>query len=166
MGRGQGARGRAYYLERAERGKGCARFKRSQAASAAKGRRFVWGCRRPFSATTAGQVLSLPAPERSAPPSNDSEAWWSWIPEIVIEIVSPGSEQRDYDEKREEYLRFGVQEYWVVDAVRREVLILRRRGGRWAERVLRPPDVWRSRLLPGFEFACAPVFDAVDAVGG
>lgn len=72
-----------------------------------------------------------------------------WIPEIVIEIVSPGSEQRDYEEKREEYLQFGVQEYWIVDAERQEVLILRRVGGRWREKIIRPPETYRTRLFAG-----------------
>ena len=45
------------------------------------------------------------------PPSNDSTAWRSWIPEIVVEVVSPDSFERDYKEKREEYLQFGVREY-------------------------------------------------------
>src|SRR3712207_5021687 len=37
----------------------------------------------------------------SAPDEDDP--WSTWIPDLVVEIVSPGSEQRDYVEKREEY---------------------------------------------------------------
>jgi Uma2 family endonuclease len=103
---------------------------------------------------------------RSPPPAADSAVWWRWIPELVVEVVSPGSEQRDYQEKREEYLRFGVQEYWIVDAARREMLVLRRHGGRWDEQVVRPPETYRTGLLPGLEFACGPVFEAADALGG
>jgi Uma2 family endonuclease len=101
---------------------------------------------------------------KNAPPEGD-DFWASWIPEIVIEVVSPGSEQRDYVEKREEYLRFGVREYWIVDADRQEVLVLRRWGGRWIERILRPSDTYRTRLLPDFEFACALVFEAARTIG-
>ncbi len=93
-------------------------------------------------------------------PYGEEDVWAVWIPEIVIEIVSPGSEQRDYQEKREEYLQFGVHEYWIVDAERQEVLILRRVGGRWREKIVRPPETYHTRQLPGFEFACAPVFEA------
>jgi Uma2 family endonuclease len=103
---------------------------------------------------------------RTPPPAADEEVWAMWIPEIVVEIVSAGSAPRDYEEKREEYLQFGVQEYWIVDAEREQVLVLRRAAGRWAERVLRPPEVYRTRLLPGFEFHCAPVFEAARAAGG
>lgn len=94
------------------------------------------------------------------------DVWATWIPEIVIEVISPGSEQRDYVEKREEYLAFGVLEYWIVDAGRAEILVLRRSRGRWAERVLHRADVYRTRVLPGFEFACAPVFEAAERAGG
>jgi Uma2 family endonuclease len=97
---------------------------------------------------------------KTPPPKKD--VWSTWIPELVIEVVSPGSEERDYHEKREEYHRFGVKEYWVVDADKGEVLVLRRAAGGWKERVLRPPDVYRTRLLPGFEFHCEAVFRAAE----
>jgi Uma2 family endonuclease len=101
---------------------------------------------------------------KSPPPAED--VWATWVPDLVIEIVSPESRQRDYEEKREEYLLFGVREYWIVDADREEVLVLRRRGGRWTERWLRPPEVYTSKALPGFEFRCVAVFEAARAVGG
>jgi Uma2 family endonuclease len=95
---------------------------------------------------------------KTPPPKKD--LWSSWVPELVVEVVSPGSEERDYEEKREEYLRFGVKEYWIVDADKQEVLVLRRVAGKWKERVLRRPDVYQPRVLPGFDFACAAVFEA------
>ena len=48
---------------------------------------------------------------------DEEELWANWVPEIAIEVVSSGSEQRDYVEKREEYFQFGVREYWIIDAV-------------------------------------------------
>jgi Uma2 family endonuclease len=96
---------------------------------------------------------------KTAPPPGD-DIWSTWIPELVIEVVSPGSEQRDYHEKPEEYLAFGVHEYWVVDAGKEEILVLRRRGGRWAERVLKSTERHVTQLLPGFELDVAAVFEA------
>src|SRR5437016_4756454 len=40
------------------------------------------------------------------------DVWMQWVPQIVIEVVSPSSAHRDYEEKPAEYLRFGVSEYW------------------------------------------------------
>jgi Uma2 family endonuclease len=84
---------------------------------------------------------------------------------LVIEVISPGSEHRDYEDKREEYFRFGITEYWILDAGRQEMLVLRRSRGRCVERTLRPPQVYRTRLLPGLEFSCALVFQAAAAAG-
>lgn len=97
----------------------------------------------------------------NAPP-DEEDYWAQWIPGIVIEVVSPSSFYRDYFEKREEYLQFGIQEYWIVDAEKRQVLVLRRSRGQWIERTLRPGRKYRTRLLPGYEFDCAKLFEAVD----
>jgi Uma2 family endonuclease len=99
-----------------------------------------------------------------SPMPEGEDLWATWVPEIVIEVVSLGSEHRDYVEKREEYLLFGVREYWIFDAERGELLVLRRTAGRWQERVVRAPAVYRTPLLPGFALAVAPVFEAAQAV--
>lgn len=100
-----------------------------------------------------------------SPPDEDEDLWATWIPEIVIEVVSPGSEQRDYVEKREEYLQFGIREYWVIDAGKQEMLVLRRAAGRWIEKIIRPGEIYQTRQLPDFDFALGPVFAAARAAG-
>lgn len=96
------------------------------------------------------------------PPFQDSNAVWAeWIPELVIEVVSPGSEVRDYSEKRDEYLSFGVREYWVVNAERKDVLVLRRVGGRWSEQTLNVADEYAPHLLPGFKLSVASLFEGI-----
>lgn len=45
--------------------------------------------------------------------------------DIVIEVVSPESQARDYGEKLHEYERAGVREYWIIDPVNREVRFYR-----------------------------------------
>lgn len=39
----------------------------------------------------------------------------SGTPNIVMEIVSPGSIEVDYIKKRDLYARTGAQEYWIID---------------------------------------------------
>ena len=48
-------------------------------------------------------------------------------PSLVAEVVSARSKTRDYESKREEYLAFGVREYWIVDPYKRQVTVLVRR---------------------------------------
>jgi Uma2 family endonuclease len=100
------------------------------------------------------------------PMPDEGDLWATWIPELIIEVVSPESSHRDYHEKSEEYLEFGVREYWVVDEQRQEMLVHRRFGGRWRARVVRPPELYTTRLLPGFQFDLAAVFAAGRAARG
>jgi Uma2 family endonuclease len=102
-------------------------------------------------------VYTTPAPE------DGDDFWSSWIPELVIEVVSPGSGSRDYQEKREEYLAFGVHEYWIFNLDKEEMLVLQRVGGRWRERAVRPGEVYQTRILPGLQFQCDLVFQAAKA---
>ena len=77
----------------------------------------------------------------------------------MVEIVSPGSAQRDYIEKREDYLRFGVTEYWIIDAAKEQLLVLSRSGDSWSETTIGPPNVHATDLLPGFSLDVANVFE-------
>ena len=95
-----------------------------------------------------------------------SDIWSTWIPDIIIEIVSAESQYRDYVLKREEYWKFGVREYWIIDAYRRELLVLRRGKSDWSEPHIRPPKLYKTRLLPGLEFDIAAVFAAAAEAAG
>jgi Uma2 family endonuclease len=46
-------------------------------------------------------------------------------PELVVEVLSPSTSGRDRGIKRERYAYFGVQEYWVADAERKQVEVYR-----------------------------------------
>ena len=93
-------------------------------------------------------------------PAEDRTVWSVWVPEIAIEVVSPSTADHDYDEKPDEYLQFGVQEYWILDADRTEMLVHRRVGGRWKKQIVKPPELHTTHLLPGLEFSCEAVFAA------
>jgi Uma2 family endonuclease len=91
------------------------------------------------------------------PEIDTADIWRAWVPEIVVEIISFGSELRDYVEKRDEYLAIGIKEYRIIDVAKQEMTVLRRRGGKWTKKVLGPQDVYTTRLLPSFELPCAAV---------
>lgn len=96
-------------------------------------------------------------------PPPETNLWSEWVPEIVIEVVSASSRARDYSEKPDEYFAFGVREYWIVDPGKKLMLVMKRSAGAWAQTTIRPPKLYRTRLLPGFEFDCARLFKGDDA---
>src|SRR5262249_3996593 len=46
-------------------------------------------------------------------------------PDLAVEIVSPESVERDYEKKRKQYERAGVEEYWIIDEINETVTLLR-----------------------------------------
>jgi hypothetical protein len=86
--------------------------------------------------------------------------WRTWIPELVIEVVSARSEHRDYFEKRDEYWTLSVKEYWIVVSKRELVIVLRRGKSDWIEKRLGAADVCTTKLLPGLKVAFKALFDA------
>ena len=97
---------------------------------------------------------------RTPPPSDNADAWSVWVPAIVVEVVSKRSAKRDYQDKPPEYLEFGVEEYWIVDSAKKQMLALTRWRGEWKEHVVKPPKRYATRLLPGFTLDLKKVFDA------
>ncbi len=69
-------------------------------------------------------------------------------PDLAIEVVSPESVSRDYDEKRGRYEAAGVREYWIIDADERRATFLVLEGGKFVDAAL-DAGVFRSRVLPG-----------------
>lgn len=57
-------------------------------------------------------------------------------PALAAEVVSRRSVHRDYVLKREEYLAYGLLEYWIVDFWARKLTMLVRVGDAWTEQVL------------------------------
>jgi Uma2 family endonuclease len=71
-------------------------------------------------------------------------------PDLAVEIVSPESIDRDYEQKRKQYQDAGVPEYWIVDEIEQKVTLLQL-DARGKYREVRPrKGVLRSRVLPGF----------------
>ena len=90
----------------------------------------------------------------------DRTLWRTWLPELVIEVVSESSRDRDYTDKRDEYWSLGIKEYWIVDAKLEQVLLLRRGKSDWIEKTLGADDAIESKLLTGFKLPCQAIFEA------
>ena len=85
------------------------------------------------------------------PPPPGPKPWTRWVPQIAVEVISEGGEERDYVEKREEYLRIGVSEYWILDPALRGMRVLQRAGDVWDEVGVPAGAIHRTHLLPGLE---------------
>jgi Uma2 family endonuclease len=91
-------------------------------------------------------------------------------PDLVIEIVSPDSVERDYENKRLRYEAAGVREYWIIDPLENTATFLVLEGDSFVEQHLQFPPLTRgdkggsrsatdnstncifeSRVLSGFE---------------
>jgi Uma2 family endonuclease len=82
-------------------------------------------------------------------------------PDLVIEVVSPGKENRNRDllAKRRLYAKYGVEEYWIVDRESLSVMIFRLHDGKLEETAtLSEADEITSPLLPGFALNVSTLF--------
>jgi Uma2 family endonuclease len=83
------------------------------------------------------------------------------VPELVVEIASPGTRKRDATIKRALYERMGVTEYWVIDPESEVVRVYRQSGDGFAPPVELSRDtnaVLTTALLAGLEMPLARLF--------
>lgn len=72
-------------------------------------------------------------------------------PDMVIEIVSPNQETRDYRYKRTEYAGRHIPEYWIVDPIAEKVTVLE-----WVE------GLYEERVFQGTQKIVSPLFSALE----
>ena len=81
-------------------------------------------------------------------------------PLLVVEVVSPGQEKRDYRHKRTEYAGRCIPEYWIVDPIAQKVTILEWIDGMYEEQVYQGDQVVRSPQLPNLELMAQTILGA------
>jgi Uma2 family endonuclease len=90
------------------------------------------------------------------------EKFISGAPDLVVEVLSPGTRRRDRVLKAKRYASFGVREMWIADPDKKTIEVFVNTGQVFRREALHAADdVLRSPLLPGLEVPLARVFSAL-----
>ena len=79
-------------------------------------------------------------------------------PDLVAEVLSHSTENRDRGEKLEWYRQYGVRECWLVDLYSETVTVVDFTGSSPVTRVAKGVDSIRSTVLPDLESSAFGVF--------
>jgi Uma2 family endonuclease len=82
-------------------------------------------------------------------------------PDLLVEVLSPSTAERDLGIKLDRYRLFGVAQYWVIDPEERRVLVWRLAEGASAPLTLGPADTLRWQPIEGgplLEISVAELF--------
>jgi Uma2 family endonuclease len=86
------------------------------------------------------------------------------IPTIAVEFVSKRKRDRDRDyiEKKREYGKAGIKEYWIIDRFQRTLTVVQYGPRGTRERIILEKAIYRSPHLPGFDVPLAAILEAAD----
>lgn len=85
-------------------------------------------------------------------------------PELVVEVVSPGSRSRDQLRKLDWYAQRGFPEYWIVDPEMRSLVVHRLQDGVYAIVQHDEGDsVFRSKTFKGVKVPLAKLWQYLEA---
>jgi Uma2 family endonuclease len=95
--------------------------------------------------------------------SEEIEGEIDGLPDLVVEVLSPGSVRRDRGEKLHLYAAAGVAEYWIVDPAARQIdFLILPAGARRFRVALAEEGVYRSGLLSEISLDIADLWREVD----
>jgi Uma2 family endonuclease len=87
------------------------------------------------------------------------EAGCIGAPDLIIEILSPGSNRKELKYKYEVYEESGVKEYWVIHPNEQTLLVYTLSNGKYlASRFYTPGDIVPSECIEGFVLKLDDVF--------
>ena len=87
------------------------------------------------------------------------------LPSIAVEFVSgtKRDRQRNYVDKRAEYVALRIPEYWIFDRFERTLTVIQvAPEGTVREQVLDAKEMYESHLLPGFQLPIGNLLEAAD----
>ena len=76
---------------------------------------------------------------------------------LVVEVVSPQQENRDYRHKRTEYAGRHILEYWIIDPIAQKVTVLEWIDGLYEEQVYQGNQSILSPSFPGLNLTAVQI---------
>jgi len=80
------------------------------------------------------------------------------VPEVLIEILSPFTQELDRYTKLNLYLEAGVREYWLVDPESQAIQVFERTEKGYTPQAYEISDTLRSPTFPGLEITLSDIF--------
>ena len=81
------------------------------------------------------------------------------VPQLVAEILSKSTKKRDRVEKFESYALGGIEEYWIIDPVKKTIEQYENRAGQYLLIARGSSGILTTPILPGFELDLDKLFD-------
>lgn len=80
-------------------------------------------------------------------------------PDLVVEILSESTEERDRTFKFREYARGGAKEYWLVSPEKKEIEVYENSGrGFQLQKIFNQSDIMSTPLFPDAQFMVKDIF--------
>jgi Uma2 family endonuclease len=81
------------------------------------------------------------------------------VPDLAIEVTSPGTKKEDRKDKYSEYENAGIKEYWIIDPDKQTVEIFELHAKRYsAIGTFHESDIIKSRIIKDFSFIAKSIF--------
>lgn len=80
-------------------------------------------------------------------------------PFLVVEVVSESTRTTDYRSKRVEYNLLGIREYWIVDPLKKQVVVLHLVDDLYEETLFVRDELIESTIFPGLQLSAQQVLN-------
>jgi Uma2 family endonuclease len=89
-----------------------------------------------------------------------NENQFKGVPNLIVEVVSPSNASDDYVKKLNLYMRFGVEEYWIVSPKNKTIEIFNIENGAYGEpKIYYENDLVKSNIFENLSIELKRVFE-------
>jgi Uma2 family endonuclease len=89
-----------------------------------------------------------------------NENQFKGVPSLIVEVVSPSNASDDYVKKLNLYMRFGVEEYWIVSPKNRTIQMFNLENGVYGEpKIYLGEDIVKSGIFEDLSVELKRIFE-------